>query len=115
MAKGKIGEVYNVGGLNEKTNIDIVHSICDQLDILRPSNEEKKFSYRSLITFVKDRPGHDRRYAINANKINKELNWFPKETFETGILKTIEWYLNNIEWVNQVASGDYQKWIKKQY
>ena len=113
---GIIGEVYNIGGLNEKTNIEIAHVLCDILDELRPlsSNSIIK-SYRDLIVFVKDRPGHDRRYAINATKIETELKWRPKETFDSGIRKTVEWYLNNTKWIDQVISGEYRKWIKGQY
>jgi len=96
--RGKCGEVYNIGGLNEKANIEIVHKICDLLDELRPFSNRNISSYRELITYVKDRPGHDRRYAIDATKIEKELDWRPIETFETGIRKTVVWYLNNMDW-----------------
>ncbi len=113
---GIVGEVYNIGGLNEKTNIEIVHVLCDILDELRPLSSDNIIkSYRDLIIFVKDRPGHDRRYAINATKIETELNWRPKETFDSGIRKTVEWYLNNAKWVDQVISGEYRNWIKRQY
>jgi len=109
---GSTGEVYNIGGLNEKANLDIVHTICDLLGEIRPKNQG---AYQSQITFVKDRPGHDRRYAIDASKIERELDWKPAETFETGIRKTIQWYLDNQGWVDQVTSGEYSNWIKKQY
>jgi len=104
VTEGESGEVYNVGGHNEKTNIDVVETICAILDEIKPRNDGK--SYASQITFVQDRPGHDRRYAIDAQKIQRELGWTPKETFETGIEKTIEWYLDNDEWIAKV-SGDY--------
>ncbi|MBU6468813.1 MAG: dTDP-glucose 4,6-dehydratase [Betaproteobacteria bacterium] len=109
--KGKIGETYNVGGLNEKTNLELVEMICRQLDHLKPAS----LPYSSLITFVKDRPGHDRRYAINANKIMTELGWRPKESFESGIKKTIDWYLNNENWVNNILNGHYRQWIETNY
>ncbi|MDB2536645.1 dTDP-glucose 4,6-dehydratase [Alphaproteobacteria bacterium] len=116
LERGDCGEVYNIGGLNEKANIEIVHTLCDILDELRPlSTATNISSYRDLVTYVKDRPGHDRRYAIDASKIEKELNWRPAETFETGIRKTVEWYLDNANWVEQVISGDYRNWIKEQY
>lgn len=114
--KGKCGEVYNVGGLNEKANIEIVHTLCDILDDLRPIARGGTITtYRDLITYVTDRPGHDRRYAIDATKIETELDWRPSETFETGIKKTVEWYLANSDWVKEVVSGDYRYWIEKQY
>ncbi|MGH8546732.1 MAG: dTDP-glucose 4,6-dehydratase, partial [Gammaproteobacteria bacterium] len=109
---GQPGEVYNIGGWNEKANIDVVHTICDILDELRPS---ARGSHRELITFVKDRPGHDRRYAIDARKIKEELYWKPAETFETGIRNTVTWYVENVGWVEDVASGSYQKWIAEHY
>ena len=114
MKKGKPGQTYNVGGRNEMFNIDVVNTICDLLDEmvgLLPG----KSSRRELITYVKDRPGHDRRYAIDCSKIERELGWKPAESFETGIRKTIRWYLDNMDWVNQVRSGAYQKWIQEQY
>ena len=113
LEKGKLGEVYNVGGWNEKANLDIVHTVCALLDELRPRTDGK--SYREQITFVADRPGHDRRYAIDARKIERELGWKPVETFETGIRKTVRWYLDNQDWVNNVQSGDYRKWVEKNY
>ena len=116
LERGIIGEVYNIGGLSEKTNIEIVHVLCDILDELRPLSSGSKIkSYRDLISFIKDRPGHDRRYAINACKIETELNWRPKETFDSGIRKTVKWYLDNAEWVDQVISGEYRQWITRQY
>jgi dTDP-glucose 4,6-dehydratase len=110
---GRAGEVYNVGGWNEMPNIDIVNTICALLDELRPKADGG--SYRSQITYVADRPGHDRRYAIDARKIERELGWTPIETFETGIRKTVQWYLDNQEWVNNVQSGSYRDWIQANY
>ena len=116
LEKGRNGEVYNIGGLNERANIEIVHALCEILDELRPITTNSSISsYRELVTYVEDRPGHDRRYAINAQKIETELGWRPTETFETGIRKTVEWYLKNNAWVEQVISGDYRQWIEKQY
>lgn len=117
---GQVGEVYNIGGLNEKANLDIVNIICELLEELAPHNPNSQTSgningFKGLITFVKDRPGHDRRYAINADKINTELSWKPAETFETGIKKTVEWYLNNTSWVERVVSGEYRDWVDRQY
>ena len=108
MKEGKIGETYNVGGHNEKTNLEVVESICNLLEELAPSKPAGVNNYSDLITFVKDRPGHDSRYAIDASKIEAELNWVPNETFETGLRKTVEWYLNNREWWERVLSGDYR-------
>lgn len=109
---GRLGETYNVGGWNEKTNLTIVHTICELLDELRPSPEG---SYKRLITHVKDRPGHDRRYAIDARKLERELGWKPAETFETGIRKTVAWYLAHQDWVARVQSGAYRDWVAQQY
>ncbi|MCL5041526.1 MAG: dTDP-glucose 4,6-dehydratase [Gammaproteobacteria bacterium] len=103
--EGKPGETYNIGGHNEKQNIEVVHTLCDILQELRPQES----SYRDLITFVQDRPGHDRRYAIDASKIQKELGWAPAETFETGIRKTVQWYLDNLQWCQRVQDGSYQR------
>jgi len=110
---GKLGETYNVGGWNEKANLDVVHTLCDILDQEQPRSDGK--SYREQITFVKDRPGHDRRYAIDASKLERELGWKPAETFETGIRKTVRWYLDNQAWVNNITSGNYRDWVSKQY
>ncbi|MBW4201624.1 dTDP-glucose 4,6-dehydratase [Enterobacter cloacae subsp. cloacae] len=111
LTTGKTGETYNIGGYNEKKNIEVVHTICDLLDEIVP----KTTSYRDQITYVTDRPGHDRRYAIDARKITAELGWKPQETFESGIRKTVEWYLNNQEWVSNVQSGAYKSWIEQNY
>lgn len=113
LAQGQVGETYNIGGNQEKTNLSVVQTICSHLDALRPKPDGG--SYSDQITFVKDRPGHDRRYAINATKIKRELGWEPEETFETGLKQTIEWYLNNQQWVAHVTSGDYRQWVQKQY
>ena len=110
---GRPGKTYNIGGANEKANIDVVKTICARLDTLRPRADGK--GYAEQITYVKDRPGHDRRYAIDARKIARELNWTPQETFESGIEKTVQWYLDNTEWVQGVKSGEYRKWLGKQY
>ncbi len=110
---GKLGETYNVGGWNEKPNLEVVNTICSILDELRPKSDGS--SYASQITYVKDRPGHDRRYAIDATKLERELGWKPAETFNTGIRKTVEWYLDNQEWTDGVLSGSYRDWLKKQY
>jgi dTDP-glucose 4,6-dehydratase len=110
---GALGETYNVGGWNEKTNLSIVHTVCDLLDEMVPRAQGG--SYREQITHVKDRPGHDRRYAIDARKIERELGWKPAETFETGIRKTIAWYLANTEWTRAVQSGAYRDWVATQY
>lgn len=107
VTEGKVGETYNIGGHNEKRNIEVVKTICTILDELKPKADGQL--YESLITFVTDRPGHDLRYAIDASKIKKELNWSPQETFETGIRKTVEWYLNNLDWCRRVQDGSYQR------
>lgn len=107
LTEGQVGETYNIGGHNEKQNIEVVKTICKILDELKPQNNHQ--SYEKLITFVKDRPGHDLRYAIDASKIAKDLGWKPEETFETGIRKTVEWYLNNLEWCRRVQDGSYQR------
>ncbi|HEX2530955.1 MAG TPA: dTDP-glucose 4,6-dehydratase [Burkholderiaceae bacterium] len=110
---GRPGETYNVGGQNEKTNLEVVHTLCAILDELQPRADGK--SYQEQITFVKDRPGHDRRYAIDATRIERELGWKPAETFESGIRKTVRWYLDNQEWAANVTSGAYRDWIRRQY
>lgn len=111
LEEGKAGETYNIGGWNEKANIDVVHTLCDLLDELAPGKQ----SYRQQMTFVKDRPGHDRRYAIDARKTERELGWKPAETFETGMRKTVQWYLANQDWVQKVQSGDYLQWLDRNY
>ena len=110
---GRVGEVYNIGGCNEKPNIEIVDTVCALLDELRPRTDGR--SYREQIEYVTDRPGHDRRYAIDANKIERELGWKPAETFETGMRKTVQWYLDNQNWVSNVQTGAYQTWVEKNY
>lgn len=134
VTEGEIGETYNIGGHNEKTNLEVVQTICNILDELVPVQGDKETGmgneelssfiphpsslprrYSSLITYVTDRPGHDRRYAIDASKIERELGWKPQETFESGIRKTVQWYLDNQEWVNNIKSGAYQTWISQQY
>ena len=110
---GRLGETYNVGGWNEKANLDVVNTICALLDELKPRTDGKR--YAEQITYVADRPGHDRRYAIDARKIERELGWKPAETFDTGIRKTVQWYLDNPEWVQNVTSGSYREWTTQQY
>ena len=109
---GRVGETYNIGGWNEMPNLEIVHTLCDLLDELRP---DPVGSYRRLITYVKDRPGHDRRYAIDARKIERELGWRPAETFATGIRKTVQWYLEHPQWIADVQSGAYRDWVAANY
>jgi len=113
LKQGKIGDTYNVGGWNEKSNIEVVRILCAILDELRPKVDGSK--YENQITYVKDRPGHDRRYAIDASRLERELGWRPQETFETGLRKTVLWFLENETWVNHVVSGEYQHWVQKQY
>ena len=113
LAAGKVGEVYNVGGWNEKPNIDVVKTLCRMLDIKKPRSDGQ--SYINQITYVEDRPGHDQRYAIDATKIANELGWKPEETFESGIEKTVNWYLANQDWVNNVTSGEYRNWVQTHY
>ena len=110
---GQVGEVYNVGGWNEKPNLDIVHTVCALLDELKPRADGQP--YQNQITYVTDRPGHDRRYAIDARKLEQELGWKPAETFETGIRKTVQWYLDHPDWVANVLSGGYREWVAQQY
>jgi dTDP-glucose 4,6-dehydratase len=112
LKSGRPGETYNIGGENEKTNLEVVKTLCKLLGELRP---EPGWSYESLISFVRDRPGHDRRYAINIGKIQRELGWRPRETFESGMRRTVRWYLENMDWVENVTSGAYQTWIHKNY
>jgi len=120
VTEGKVGETYNIGGHNEKQNIEVVHAICKLLEELVPDNQYSHAGgnadgFKGLITYVADRPGHDMRYAIDAAKIEKELGWTPEETFESGIRKTVEWYLANTEWVSHVQSGEYQNWVEQNY
>lgn len=115
VTEAEVGETYNIGGHNEQQNIDVVKAICNLLEELAPNKPEGIANYQDLITYVKDRPGHDLRYAIDASKIKKDLGWVPVETFESGLRKTVEWYLANQEWVKHVQSGEYQNWVQKQY
>ena len=110
---GRLGETYNVGGWNEKPNIEVVLTLCALLDELQPRADGQ--SYATQMTFVKDRPGHDRRYAIDARKLERELGWRPEETFETGLRKTVQWYLSHGDWVEEVTSGNYRTWIGQNY
>jgi len=113
LSQGHVGETYNVGGRCEKNNLELIGAICELLDELRPSDPVVPHS--KLITFVKDRPGHDRRYAMDTRKIERELDWHPVETFESGIGKTIRWYLEHEDWVRDVTSGSYRQWMAKHY
>lgn len=113
LERGKIGECYNIGGNNQRANIDVVNTLCGLLDELVPHSTHRP--HAQLVTYVQDRPGHDRRYAIDARKIQRELEWFPQESFETGFRKTVEWYLANAAWVQNVTSGAYQQWVSKNY
>lgn len=113
LARGECGQVYNIGGWNEKTNLQVVHLICDLLDAMKPRSSGQ--SYRELVTFVTDRPGHDRRYAIDARRIAQELGWRPAQTFETGLRETVRWYLDHPQWVADVVSGSYRQWVERQY
>jgi len=113
LADGKLGETYNVGGWNEKANLEVVHTLCALLDELSPRADGRP--YKDQITFVKDRPGHDQRYAIDASRLERELGWKPAETFESGIRKTVQWYLDNQQWVANITSGAYRDWVNTQY
>jgi dTDP-glucose 4,6-dehydratase len=113
LINGQIGEAYNVGGWHEKTNLEVVEALCAILDELKPKSNAK--SYSDQITFIKDRPGHDRRYAIDVSKLEGELGWKPKETFKLGLRKTVIWYLENLNWVDHISSSEYQHWVKKHY
>ncbi len=113
LEKGRLGETYNIGGHNERTNLQVVHSICALLDEMVPDSAHQP--HANLITYVKDRPGHDQRYAIDASKIERELGWRPQETFESGLRKTVQWYLDNGEWVKGVTSGAYREWVSRHY
>ena len=113
LKQGKISDTYNVGGWNEKTNLEVIKTLCSILDELKPKADGSR--YENQITYVKDRPGHDQRYAIDASKLERELGWRPQETFETGLRKTVLWYLENETWVKHVVSGEYQHWVEKQY
>lgn len=115
LQRGVIGETYNIGGHNEKTNLEVIDTICEVLQHKIPAASKGSAKYEDLKTFIKDRPGHDRRYAIDAGKIERELGWVPQETFETGLAKTIDWYLTNPEWVESIQSGSYKDWIKNHY
>ena len=109
VTEGQVGETYNIGGHNEKRNIEVVHTLCDLLEQLAPAKPKGVTHYRDLITHVTDRPGHDQRYAIDASKIQQQLGWVPEETFETGLRKTVQWYLNNTDWCQRIANGRYQR------
>jgi dTDP-glucose 4,6-dehydratase len=111
LAQGRVGETYNIGGLNEMSNIDVVSTICDIMDELHPGGRP----HRQHITYVKDRPGHDRRYAINCSKLQGELQWRPRESFATGIRKTVVWYLDHLEWAQAITSGAYRQWMDLNY
>ena len=113
LLNGRPGQVYNIGGNNEKTNIEVVRTICALLDVMSPHADRCR--YDTLIEFIADRPGHDRRYAIDASKMKREIGWTPEESFQTGIFKTVQWYLDNQQWVNNVATGEYQEWMKRNY
>ncbi|MCL9676801.1 dTDP-glucose 4,6-dehydratase [Acinetobacter sp. ACZLY 512] len=115
VTEAAVGETYNIGGHNEQKNIDVVKAICELLEELAPNKPEGLARYQDLITYVTDRPGHDLRYAIDASKIQQDLGWVPQESFETGLRKTVQWYLNNQAWVQHIQSGEYQNWIQQQY
>jgi dTDP-glucose 4,6-dehydratase len=113
--RGKVGQTYNIGGHNEKRNIEVVHAICDLLEELRPEKPAGIQNYRDLITYVKDRPGHDVRYAIDASKIQRDLGWVPRESFESGLRKTVVWFIENPDWIENVTSGEYRNWVEQHY
>jgi len=115
LTTGTVNETYNIGGINEKQNIEVVTMLCKLLEELAPKKPREVNKYSDLITFIKDRPGHDMRYAIDASKIERELGWTPRENFESGLRKTVEWYLSNADWITHVKSGEYRDWIKNQY
>ena len=115
VTQAQVGETYNIGGHNEQKNIDVVKAVCQLLEELAPNKPTGVVHYQDLITYVTDRPGHDLRYAIDASKIQQDLGWVPQESFETGLRKTVEWYLNNHEWVAHVQSGEYKNWLTQQY
>jgi dTDP-glucose 4,6-dehydratase len=109
---GRVGEVYNIGGRNEVRNLDVVHALCSTLEDLSP---RRGGAYADLITFVKDRPGHDRRYAVDCSKVTRELGWQPRESFASGLRRTVQWYLDNEDWARRVRSGAYRQWIEQHY
>ncbi|MCO6546142.1 MAG: GDP-mannose 4,6-dehydratase, partial [Gilliamella sp.] len=115
LTRGTIGESYNIGGHNEQKNIDVVESICALLEELAPTKPNGINKYKDLITYIKDRPGHDVRYAIDASKIQNELGWIPQESFNSGLAKTVIWYIENQEWVKNIQTGEYQNWIRNHY
>jgi dTDP-glucose 4,6-dehydratase len=115
LTEGQVGETYNIGGHNEKTNLEVVSTLCQLFEDRVSAKPEGIAHYSELITFIKDRPGHDRRYAIDAGKIQRELGWQPRETFESGLAKTLDWYLHNSAWIESITSGSYLEWIDAHY